>query len=169
MFNTVPKKCSCDFRKWDRGTTAGRDVMFKVLLRIRPATWMDFSHEMRVSISWSSQSSWWGLILAQMHPVHEWLPIKLRLAYFQGVIGYLYITDGPSGSYLYIADGSSGSYRLFIHSRWVIRELSVIYTYQIAHQGYSYIADRSKYCVCVLAFPATRNGHYITIFFMSEQ
>ena len=63
---------------------------------------------------------------------------------YPGVIGCLYITDG-----------SSGSYWLFIHSRWVIRELLVIYTYQIG-QGSVYVY------VCVLAFPATSNGQYNT-------
>ena len=55
-------------------TAAWRDDAFEELplvFWIRPATWLHFVHEITVPISRSLQHIWWGLVLAETHPVQR--------------------------------------------------------------------------------------------------
>ena len=50
--------------------------------RISPAIWLHFMHEIVVTISLSPQHSWWGLVLAEMHPA-QWMTLLLGLFFFR--------------------------------------------------------------------------------------
>ena len=73
---------------------------------IRPAIWLHSVHEIAVSISWSPQHSWWGLVLAETCSAgNGWLCMLTSRAIFRGdVVRWLLMHAAESVGCMFTKD-----------------------------------------------------------------